>query len=372
MTRFKDIERVAEEYLAGNEALRETLHIPLDAQLVPHHLGMGEHNLNYWFVDPSSHKKYVLRINVTRQPFHENQVRYEFEALRALVPSGCTPAPLFLDDGADAPHEGAMVIGFCPGAQLDFDRLHAHDLHRAACLMANVHAVRPPDDGSLFRPQEPARKLFEECVARYRMYEASGFADPQVVRRMDEFARVTQAAVEGARYDPTQARIVNTETLASHFLLPERSDGHVGEEGEADPEALFDRHIPADIRREPGYFVDWERPILGDIAEDVAFFVTPTTTFWDSDVLFPRAGVYDFVELYWAAVDGRFPRGNFDERFEVYLKVATFRAFTWCCRAVVQQRNGSGAHITKKALAKVPVYLSVDFMDRMAEECFGL
>ena len=363
MVSTSNIQHLAETYLANNKALRNTLGISQDAELVAHHLGMGEHNLNYWFEDPDSHERFVLRINVTKQPFHENQVLYEFDALRVLEPSGCTPKPLYLDSSDDAPHEGAMVISFCPGKQLDFDHLRSHDLQRAACLMANVHAVPTTDASRIFRPKDPARKLFEACLGRYKLYLDSGFADAQVTHRMDEFASITQAAVDEVRFDRAQAHIVNTETLASHFLLP--IDCEPGEhEISGDADALLDPAIPDEVRRAPGYFVDWERPILGDIAEDVAFFVAPTTTFWDSELLFPMDKVRDFVELYWSAVDGRFERGNFDARFETFLKVATFRALTWCCRAVVQQRSGSNVHITKKALAKVPIYLSPEFMDR--------
>lgn len=345
-----DIKSLASTYLERNRQLRDALGIGHDERLVAHHLGMGEHNLNYWFENPVSRERFVLRINVTKQPFHSNQVRYEFDALKALEFSGRTPKPLYLDDSPQAPCEGAMVISFCEGEQLDFDHLHPGDLDRAASILADIHSVAIPSNCKLYRPIDPIRKLFDECFSRYEMYARSGFADPEVSHRMDRFIRTTQRCVDEIEFDPADGRIVNTETLASHFLLPsDRAHGST----------------------RSGYFVDWERPILGDVAEDVAFLVAPTTTFWDSDYLFPAGRFEEFVEAYWHAVDGRFERGDFDRHFAAFLKVATFRALTWCCRAVVQQKSGSKVHITDKAKAKVPIYLSAEFMDYLANEIFA-
>ena len=70
-----DIESFASTYLECNLQLRDSLGIGRGERLVAHHLGMGEHNLNYWFENPVSRERFVLRINVTKQPFHSNQVR---------------------------------------------------------------------------------------------------------------------------------------------------------------------------------------------------------------------------------------------------------------------------------------------------------
>ena len=121
----------------------------------------------------------------------------------------------------------------------------------------------------------------------------------------------------------------------------------------------------------PGYFVDWERPIVGEVAQDVAYFVSPTTTFWDSEFLFPTSGIGSFVEDYWRAVDGRFERNGFDERFQPWLMMTALRSTTWCCRALVMY-NDPSVHKTEKTARKLPVYLSDDFMEMLADEVFHL
>ena len=171
----------ARAYLLDNVALRAALGVVGDSVLEPHPLGMGEHNLNYWLDVPLG-ERYVLRVNVAPQPFHDNQVAYEFAALTALVPSGCTPRPVYLDDAPSAPGKGALVISYCEGEQLDFDNLRPGDLQCAAQLMADVHAVPVADDCPLFRPTDPLRTLFEECLRRFELYRSSAFEDARITK----------------------------------------------------------------------------------------------------------------------------------------------------------------------------------------------
>ena len=188
---------VAARYLAGNAALRRALGIADDAELEPRYLGEGEHNRNFRFDDPSSGRSFVLRINVAPQPFHDNQIAYEFAALTLLEPSGRAPRPLYLDDSPDAPGEGALVESFCEGDPLDFDHLRPGDLKCAAQLMADLHAVRVDDVERcpLHRPADPLRGLFDECVARFEAYRVSGCEDARLTRWTERFIAAAQSAL---------------------------------------------------------------------------------------------------------------------------------------------------------------------------------
>lgn len=337
------------EYLHSSAALREALNIAASTELEPHKLGEGEHNVNFRFGDPASDNEYVLRVNVVPQPFHKDQVAYEYAALEALEPSGCTPKPYFLDNSATAPGKGALVIGYCPGAQLDFDNLRDDDFQRVARILANVHAVSVPQDSVLFRPADPLRELFDECLQRFALYQASAFEDERITRWAQQFIERAQEALNDAPVSPRDCtHIINTETLASHFLLPEQ---------------------PQDS---PGWFIDWERPLIGEIAQDVAYFVAPTTSYWDSEYVFRADAANRFIEDYWQAVDGRFERGSFDARFRSWRMMTALRSVTWCCRALITYNAASTAHQTSKTAQKLPVYLSDDFMHLLAKDCFEL
>lgn len=351
----------ATRYLATNAELRCAVGALDSDVLKPHFLGVGEHNLNYWFTTPSSGRKHVLRVNVVPQPFHDNQVAYEFGALQALAPSGRVPEPVYLDDSDGAPEKGALVIGFCEGDQLDFDHLRPGDLRCAAQIMADVHAVLPTPSCTVFRPKDPLKGLFEECLQRFASYRASGFEEDRITRWVERFIAAAEPMTRTACLPDDCEHIVNTETLPSHFLIPAASAAEAAAVGSG----------TGPFADDPGSFVDWERPVIGEVAQDVAYFVSPTTTFWDSDFLLPADQMAAFVEDYWRAVDGRFERGNFDERFHAFRMMTALRSCTWFCKQLPAYKLGT-SHMTGKTRKKFPIYLSDDFMETLARDCFGL
>lgn len=350
----------AAAYLNESEPLRIALDVPQGAVLEPHLLGMGEHNVNFWFALPDGERA-VLRVNVASQPFHENQIRYEFEALQAAEPSGCTPRPLFVDDSAAAPGKGVLVESFCAGRQLDFDDLRPGDVRCAIQMMADVHAVRAVPDCGLFRPADPLRAMFDECAQRFCSYLASGFQEARLTRWMERFLDAAERMMATVAPPQDRGHIVNTETLPSHFLIPDASAASAAAASTA-----------GRLCAHPGHFVDWERPVLGEVAQDVAYFVSPTTTFWDSDFLFSAAGIPEVIDAYWQAVDGRFARADFDARFRAWRMMTALKSTSWCVQALARYGGTSDAHTTQKTADKLPVYLSDDFMELIARECFAL
>ena len=350
----------ARSYLHQNVSLRTALGISPDKTLELVALGAGEHNLNYLFSDPATQERYVLRINVVPQPFHECQVLYEYEALRCLEPSGCTPRVLYVDDSREFIDKDALVISYCQGQELDFDALRPGDLRCALQLMADVHAVTVDDDCGLYRPADPLRALYDECVQRYRAYQSSGFEKESISRWTESFMTQAAQCLDGANAKDA-GHIINSETLPSHFLIPKES---------ADRAAAAGGN--GRFCTSPGSFIDWERPLVGEVAQDVAYFVSPTTTFWDSKFFMDQDQAYELVEGYWQAVDSRFDRMDFDARFQAWRMMTALRSTTWCCKAFAQLEAGTAAYISAKAREKLPLYLSDEFMERISKECFNL
>ncbi len=370
----------ARRYLRGNEELRDALGIAAGADVSCEPLGAGEHNDNYVFsaacdgtvpaagspADPPtgspagvptgapSATRYVLRVNVAPQPFHADQVAYEEAALRALAESGRVPRALYRDSSDAALGAGVLVISFCEGQMLDFDALRPGDLRCAAKVMADIHAVPVRADCPLHRPESPLRELFGECMARYEAYRVSGHADARISRYAEELAARARALAEAAPAPDTPPCIVNTETLASHFLIPEKSAAAAAAADPATP-------VPAD----PGSFIDWERPLVGDLAQDLAYFTAPTTTFWDSERFLSAQEEADFVEMYWREMDRRIPRGNFDARYPAWRAMTALRSTTWCCKAWAQCGARPESHPSAKAREKLSAYLSDAFFERL-------
>ena len=348
-------------YLRVNHELRDALGIDADAPLEARPLGRGEHNNNYVFNDPASGRKFVLRINVLSQPFHQNQVRYEYDALHVLEQSGRTPKALYIDESKQLIGHGVLVISFCEGEMLDFDLLRPGDLNCAAQLMADIHAVPVSSACPLHRPEDPLHELFDECMGRFEYYLKSGFEEPRITRWMQRYIDAARPALDVPCAHEDAMHVINTETLASHFLIPQASAQDAARNESSDAGRFCDN---------PGFFVDWERPIIGEPAQDLAFFVAPTTTYWDSEFMFPRQNIEAFLDDYWRAVNGRFSMGAFEERFWAYLKVSVLRSAMWCCKALARYGAGGTGPTTEKTKSKLPIYLSDEFNERIFEECF--
>ena len=357
---LKRLER-ARTYVNENPDLKRSLGLDANVVLSLRSLGKGEHNENYVFSDPESGRSFVLRINVLPQPFHDNQVRYEYDALRLLEKSGRVPHVFYIDDSANKPENGALVISYCEGDVLDFDNLRPGDLRCAVQIMADIHSEQVQANCSLYRPVDPLRELYDECIGRYEYYLASGFEEPRITRWMERYIKATSPALDAPFYPDDCCHVINTETLSSHFLIPEQS----AVKAASTSESGTGRYI-----ENPGFFVDWERPIIGEVAQDLAFFVAPSTTYWDSEFMFPRKNIEAFLNDYWRAVDGRFTCEAFEDRFWAYFKLSVFRSAMWCCKAIARYSAMSDGYKTEKTLGKLPIYLSDEFNERIFEECF--
>lgn len=355
----------ARHYLQVNSELREALCIGESAHLEPQFLGQGEHNENFWFADPETGEKFVLRVNVLSQPFHDDQISYEYSALELLQSSGVTPKPLFKDCSCSVLDHAALVMEFCEGEVLDFDNLRPGDLRCAAQLMADIHATPLPEKHSIFCPKDPLGTLFKECVERFEYYHGSAFEDARVTRWMEYFIKAAEPALETTCTPEDRSHLINTETLPSHFLIPTSSAA----EAAAAPSGSGVSKASGRFCAHPGKFVDWERPIIGEPAQDLAWFLSPTTTLWDSNYAFPTNEVESFLEDYLRAVDGRFEPGTFYERFRAYRMVTALRTATWCCKALVRYGT-DGAYQTPKTKEKLPLFLSEEIMEMLAKECF--
>ena len=338
----KNGNQYAKDYTYDDEGNRN------ETALAVEPLAQGEHNENYRFEDPATGRRFVLRINRASQLHLDNQIRYEFDCLRLLEPSGRAPKPLFCDDeGVDGC--GVLVESLEEGRLLDFEK--PGDLAVAAQLLADVHAVDPGDGPVPLDPGDALRDLHDECRAMFARYCASPLAEGWLVDLVERFfASVADDLL--VEPDPAECRhILNTEPVPSHFLLRDGPDGRACD----------------------GSFLDWDKPVRGEVARDVAYFTAPTTTVWDTDFFFTPQQRAAFVEAYWKAVAGRFERGSFDKRFNAFLKMNCLRGTTWSAAAWVDYHNPDHPLKNEKTARKLEeVYLAPDFLSMLANEYFGV
>ena len=337
----------AEAYLSQSWDMREVLGIARKAKLAAVPLGCGEHNANFSFVHPDTGERYVLRINYASQLGLEHQISYEANALRVLESSKRVPKVLFVDDSRKIISRGVLVEGCLAGSLLDFE--NGEMVREAAATMADIHALELPEDCGLLKPSDPLAEQHKTCRGYFSNYCASRYAEPQVARFVEGLFDAAEMLEVPRLSDADCSHAINTEAVPSHFIMPIDSNGHV---------------------TGPGHMLDWEKPIIGEVAQDVAYFLSPTTTIWDTDYIFDRKTRKEFLEEYWRAVDGRFEKGMFEERFPAYVMSNCLLGITWSCNAWVEYHNPDRPLKSAETFELLGRYLSMDFLRSVREICF--
>ena len=293
-------------------------------------LGQGEYNLNYVFTHPATGQKLVLRINRGSQMHLRDQISYEYAALQALASSGRTPKPLFC-----CPEHHLLVMQWLPGGPLDYRQ----DMAAAAGILADIHSVPVPADCPLIRPAAPARAIYDECLEMVQHYYDWEEADPQVTALLqtlvEEIGKLPLS-------EPSEAPvcIVNTELNSGNFLIDRTGTSHL---------------------------VDWEKPLISEAAQDLGHFLSPSATFWKTDVILTPSEVKDFTAAYIAAVDGRMDCTTLPQRLPLFFTVTCLRGVTWCAMAYREYCQPGRELRNEDTFRKLQAYLEPEFLRNLLE-----
>lgn len=318
------------------DSYRRSLELPEEVIEEYRFLAQGEYNRNYYFIHPVTGKKLVFRVNFGSQMHLEHQIEYEYEALRILENSGRTPRPLYVDDSRAVLPNGILVMEYLPGHALDYDR----ELFRAADCLADIHSVPVPEGHRLIQPKNPVRAILEECEEMFQIYADSPLTDPDkknTIRRLLDLVWH-----EADRLSPSSYLCcINTELNSTNFLI--------------------------NTGKEMDYLIDWEKPLLGEPAQDLGHFLAPTTTFWKTDIILNEERMHAFVRRYVKAVNGRFDTEDLWERVMVYMTVTCLRGITWCAMAWVEYQQPGRQLVNESTWRKLEEYLNASFLEKIGK-----
>ena len=295
-------------------------------------LAQGEYNLNY--VVEQGGRRWVLRVNMGSQIQRDDQIAYEYNALRLLAESGVTPRPYFVDDSRARIPYGVLGMEYLPGDALDYRR----DLEAAARLFARIHSVPVEGAHALIHEERPLTMTYEECARLLPVYLESELADPAL---RDYLAEVLAWAAE-ARHreayflaDPWPC-IINTEVNSGNFI--------------------------ADRARGTLHLVDWEKPLWGDPSQDLSHFSVPTTTLWKTDYRMTPAAKRAFLDAYRTAVPDAHLRDTIEARVRLRDPFNCLRGISWSAMAWVTYQTGEHAVRNADTFRKVSAYLDLGFV----------
>ncbi len=303
-----------------------------DYEVLP--LAQGEYNMNYLLTQGGIH--WVLRVNVGSQIQREDQIRYEYDALKMLAGSGVTPQPIFLDDSRSALDHGVLIMAYIPGE----DFIYPRDFMDAASLFARIHSYshQMTDGGHLIQEKTPLSMMFEECTRLLKVY----FESPEALPKVRDFLKEVLGWADSARVrenyyleNPWHC-MINTEVNSSNFIV-NRQKGSI-------------------------HLVDWEKPLWGDPSQDLSHFSVPTTTLWKTEYRMSAGEKQTFLDVYRKEVNDPCLADTIEKRVQLRNPFNCLRGVSWCAMAWVRYR--SGEHVLQNAdtFAKLNMYVDLAFL----------
>ncbi len=316
------------------EKFRKSLGLSTEMELEFTMLAQGEYNMNYLFVHPVTEQKLLLRINMGSQMHLENQIEYEYHALKQLEASERTPKVYFVDGSkTDIPY-GIMVMEYLPGQVMDYEK----DMRTGAEILADIHATPIDAKGSLIHSANPCKEILEECNQMFRIFEESELADAHKKKQIRAMLDLCQEKTKHmADYDGYKC-CINTELNSTNFLI--------NQEGKS-------------------YLIDWEKPLYGDPGQDLGHYLAPTTTFWKTDVILTQEETDVILDYYIECVNGRFDVAGLKERVGIFIPVTCMRGITWCAMAWVEYQQPDKAIRNESTWKKLNEYLEQSFIDML-------
>lgn len=311
---------------------KEALGIPEGVEVRYEPLAQGEYNINYQFRHPETGKQMVLRVNTGSQMHLENQIGYEYQALKLLEGSGRTPLPFYVDGSRRHLDYGVMVMEFLEGRALNYGT----DLKLAAECLADIHSVPVSGAGNLICSEHPLQMILDECKEMIQTYYHSELGELSKKRKIERLLLAGQKKIDAVKGYSGYRCCINTELNSGNFLI--NGEGR------------------------PNFLVDWEKPLYGDPVQDLGHFLAPTTTFWKTDVILTEEETDGFVAEYQRAVRGRFDINGVEERLKVFVPVTCLRGITWCAMAWVQYQEPGRLIRNEETFRKIEAYLEDDFL----------
>ncbi len=296
-------------------------------------LAQGEYNIN--FTIDSFPNKYVFRVNTGSQLQLDNQIGYEFNALKYLEKSGVTPKVFFVDSSLMYFEYGILIMEFLEGLPLDYKK----DLSRAAKIFSKIHSLDINDDNTFIVEENIFSDRIKEGERLLVNVWDSPIMDKKVKVFFEKFLDWARVNKYNEKYFVGDSWYVvnNTEVNSHNFIIGEKS-----------------------------YLIDWEKPVISHPAQDLTQFLSPTTTLWKTNHILSKDEKEEFFKEYVSGLSMK-DKGIRD-RVNLYTPYLYLRALSWCAYAYVEYFNPNKEIKNMDTFDKIKAYLDIDFMESLLKE----
>ncbi|MCX7885336.1 MAG: phosphotransferase [Caloramator sp.] len=313
---------------------KKDLNIDLSDDFELEFLAQGEYNINFTLKDKFN--KYVFRINTKSQLEIENQIRYEYNALKSLEKSRVTPKVYFVDDTKSNLNYGILIMEFLEGRPLKY----RYDLEKASYIFSKIHTLKGDEvskenfiiEENLFTERiKEARRLLKE-------FFKSSFVDEKLKLFFNEFLDWADKNRHKEKYykENKLSVINNTEVNSNNFI----------------------------IGKDKSYLIDWEKPVISDPCQDITQFLAITTTLWKADYILSEEEKINFFNFYIERTGYK----DIKERVYLYQPYLYLRALSWCAYAYLEYLKPDKEIRNEDTFNKIKSYLDIDFMKKILKQ----
>lgn len=315
----------------------------LDGRVKVHYLAQGEYNINYLL--NSARGKLVLRVNTASQMQLDNQIAYEYQALQLLSRSGVTPRPYFLDDSKEDIPYGLLVMEYLPGEPLDY----RYDLEEAAATLARIHSMQfaKNETDFLVKQSGPFSGIYSEARTLLDHFFQCPEASSELKKMLEKLLLTAAEKKKEEEYllqEPFLA-VINTELNSHNFIV--------------------------NHDRQTCHLIDWEKPILGEPAQDLSMFLIATTTMWKRNYRLSRQEEKSFLRQYLKQLPDCPLKKTLRSRVEMFKFFNYLRAISWCAMAWTEYIKPGRALVNADTFNKINVYLTPEFIRNIFPQIFS-
>lgn len=322
-----NIEEKIAEYIEKNITRIIKSGVDIGKEFSIRYLAQGEYNLNYKLI---GNKEYVFRINTESQIEVDNQIKYEFDAIKYLESSEVTPKVYYLDESKEFLGCGILIMEFLPGRHLNYNM----DIKIAGNLIGKVHSIPVERADNLILENEIFSDRIREGKRLLENVWETRYLDAQIKDVFEKFISWAENNEKNQKYFIENPYLVinNTELNSGNFLINEGKKS---------------------------YIIDWEKPVISDPSQDISQFLAITTTLWKTEYILNEEDEEQFYNSY-ISVIGR--DNDIKERVRLYQPYLYLRAFSWCAHAYVKYNDKSHSLMNMDTYDKIKQFLEYDFI----------
>lgn len=301
-------------------------------------LARGEYNVNHIFYSNKKSKDILLRYAISSQMNLDRQIYYEYQNLKILEKSNCTPKAYAVYEEKDSEKRDFLLMEYLNGTQLDYN----NDLDIAARILAKIHSLDVADKNHLFNSKKPESEILKESESLFQRYKNSKYASQKTVK---VFQKLIDKAREISIVYPYKKNIINTELNSGNFLInkyPKNS-----------------------------YLVDWEKAIYGYSIQDLGHFLAPTTTFWKSDDILNSEQIDFFLDEYNRNLRKSIDKKDLFSGTNAFISLNCIRGLSWCLMAYTEYAKKDIEEQNSYSFQKIKKYIEIEFMENIYEKHFN-